>query len=442
MKRHARLSTLAAIVFLTASYGCADDALDLTKPTVRTQSSAAPAGSSISERSALTTLTRGIALSLANDAIRAEVLQQMQTAPFKEHKLELRKYLNPGKLARTAATSGKKADDIAEALKIVRDLEFYMPIASQRESWTGDANILVASQLEDGEEIVAFDLSGRRVPLTQASPPAIPTLTIVGLETRFDKPLDLKTSKNINDRGGRAIGTIVACADNTAACASATGNRNLETSKIIDCGDCGGGSGADDVTHGLYMTFSRIVDMGEGWLRGSPEIEVHVQGPIAGGNSRYGEDLACSGEEALPARQFNQDNTFWNGSVLIWDQNQISAFNAEFSDGHNITVWEDDDIPCGLKFDKDVLWSSIASIASAVGGAALKAAGTGGVGLYVVATTFLATLYKELWWAKSNDEFLGALVTASSRGEYYFDANLVLMKTATQVNGRANIIGK
>ena len=174
MKRHARLWSCAAFVLLTSSYGCADNALDATKPTVSTRASAAPGEPAGTERAALTTLTRAIALSLANDAIRAEVLRQMQAAPFKEHKLEMRTYLNPGMLARTAAASGKRVDDITAALTTVRDLEFYMPVASQRESWTGDANILVASQLDDDEEIVAFDLKGRQVALTEASPPSLP----------------------------------------------------------------------------------------------------------------------------------------------------------------------------------------------------------------------------------------------------------------------------
>jgi len=148
-----------------------------------------------------------VALSLSNDAFRAEVLQQMRNAPFKEHKLELRQYLDPARLARLSSASGKGATELASALQTVRALEFYMPVASQRESWTGDPNLLVASQLDDGEEIVAFDLKGRQVAVTESSPPSTPTLTIVGLETRFNEPVDPKKWQNVNDQGGKAIGT-------------------------------------------------------------------------------------------------------------------------------------------------------------------------------------------------------------------------------------------
>ncbi|HYN79923.1 MAG TPA: hypothetical protein VES88_00360 [Gemmatimonadaceae bacterium] len=439
MKRHARLWSLAAIVLVAGTYGCADHALEVTKPTVRAQASAAPGQPVTTERAALTTLTRAIALSLANDGLRAEVLQQMQSAPFKEHKLEVRRYLNPGTLVRTASAAGKRADDIAAALEIVRDLEFYIPVASQRESWTGDANILVASQLDDGEEIVAFDLKGRQVALNEASPPSLPTLALVPVETRFNEPLDPNKSGNINDRGGKSIGTMVRCDENPAACSSVSGNRGLEISKVIDCGECGGGGGSSYGTPGYYMTFSRIVDRGEPWTKGDPEIEVHVHGPVSGGNTQYGEDLSCSGEHAVVERIFDQNNAFWNGSVLIFTRDQVNGFNAEFPDGHHILFWEDDDTPCGLKFNSDTLMGALAATAAAVGGAAVK--GGWPVGWGLILGSFLANAYNQLSWLRTNDDYLGALVPAQNHGDSWYDANSTLLKGSV-VNGRANIISR
>src|SRR5215211_2110265 len=174
MKRHAGLWALPAIVVLAGSYGCAEHAPDLTNPVVREQASVAPTQSTSEERTSLTTITRAVALALANDVFRAEVLTEMRNAPFNEHKLELSRYLNPGRISRLSSASGKSASELASALQTVRPLEFYMPVAAQRESWTGDANVLVASQLEEGEEIVAFDVKGRTVALTEASAPSIP----------------------------------------------------------------------------------------------------------------------------------------------------------------------------------------------------------------------------------------------------------------------------
>jgi hypothetical protein len=438
MKRHTTLWSCAAIILIAGSYGCADDALDLTKPTVRTQVSTAASQSANTERSALTTLTRAVALSLANDAFRAEVLQQMRDAPFKEHKLELRKFLNPGRLARLSSTSGKSASQLASALQTARALEFYMPIQSQREAWTGDANLLVASQLDDGEEIVGFDLKGRQVPLTEQFPPVVPTLTIVPVETRFDKPLDVKKSQNINDRGGKAIGTLVRCDEVPSACASIIGNRDLSIRSVIECGDCGGGGGSSySGRAGLYMTFSRLVDMGEPWSKGDPEIEVHIHGPVSGGNPRYGEDLACAGEHASELRIFDQDNAFWNGKVLLFDKYQVEAFNTEFFDGHHILFWEDDDGPCMLKFESDVLRSAIGATISLAGGAAVKILTKSGWAGVISAFTGVA--YNAINWLSSNDDYLGAAVPSSSTGHNWSDANYTILKGG-EVNGRANIV--
>jgi hypothetical protein len=440
MKRHTGLWTLPAIVGLVGSFGCADHAPDLTNPVVREQASVAPTQSSTGERAALTTITRAVALALANDAFRAEVLTEMRNAPFKEHKLELRQYLNPGRLARLAAASGKTASELASALQTVRPLEFYMPVPSQRESWIGDANILIASQLEEGDEIVAFDVKGRTVALTEASAPPIPTLSIVPVETRFSEPLAASRSQNINTRDGRAIGTMVSCDESPGACASTSSNRYPEISRVIDCGFCGDSGGSSYGTPGFYMTFSRLVDMGESWLKGDPEIEVHVHGPTTGAYPLYGEDLACSGELSQLARRFNQNNVFWNGSVLIWTDAQSSAFNAQFPNGHNIMVWEDDDTACTLKFDKNTLMGALTATAAAVGGAALKAGWTP-TGWSLILASFLASAYNQATWLYSNDDFLGVFVPASSHGDYWYDANYTLLR-GTAVNGRAYIASR
>jgi hypothetical protein len=440
MKRHAGLWLLPAIVVLLGSYGCADDALDVTQPAVRAQAAVAPTQSAAGERAALTTITRAVALALANPAFRMEALTEMRNAPFREHKLALRKYLNPGRLARLSSASGRSVSELAAALQRVRPLEFYMPVAVQRESWTGDANVLVASQLEEGEDIAAFDVKGRSVTVTESSAPSIPTLSIVPVETRFNEPLDTNGSQNINTRGGRAIGTMVSCAENPAACASSPRNGNSGISKVIDCGFCGDSGGSSYGTQGFYMTFSRIVDMAEPWIKGAPEIEVHVHGQTAASYPIYGEDLACSGEQALMERRFNQDGVFWNGSVLIWSESQASAYTAQFPNGYHVMFWEDDDTACTLKFDRNLLAAALTATATAVGGAALKGGWTP-IGWGLIIASFLANAYSSSSWLTTNDDFLGVLVPAANHGDYWYDANFTLLK-GTAVNGRAYISSK
>ena len=437
MKSHAGLWTLPAIAILVGSYGCADNAPDLTNPAVREQASVAPSQSTSEERIALTTITRAVALALANDAFRAEVLTEMRNAPFREHKLELSRYLNPGRVSRLSSASGRSTTELASALQTVRPMEFYMPVPSQRESWTGDASVLVASQLEEGEEIVAFDPKGRSVRVTETSAPSVPTLSIVPVETRFNEPLDANRSQNINSRGGRAIGTMVSCAEDPGACTGTSAKRNLGISKVIDCGFCGDSGGSSYGTPGFYMTFSRLVDMGESWIKGSPEIEVHVQGQTSASYPIYGEDLACSGEQSLLERRFNQDGVFWNGSVLIWSQTQASTYSAQFPNGYHVMFWEDDDTACALKFDKNSLAMALTATATAVGGAALKGGWTP-IGWGLIIASFLANAYSSANWLTTNDDFLGVLVPAASHGDQWYDANFTLLK-GTAVNGRSYI---
>lgn len=396
-----------------------------------------------SERQALRDLTHALALALGEEATRNDLKTALRNAPFAEHKLEFRKYLTADFVERIPRARGVTPQRLMLALQTVRSLEMYMPIAAHRARWSGGADLLVASQLEDGDTIVAFNLKGEEVFLSRDTPPTIPTISIVSAETRFDMPLDLTKWQNVNDLDGRAIGTMVSCEMTPAQCLSRNAGipvRSIEECEY-ECEGGGGGGSSGSFTPGLYMTFSRIVDKSEDWTRGDPEIEVHVHGPASTLNPQYGANLACSGEHALPERTFDQDLAFWNGNVLIWSQAQGDQFNAQFSDGHNVLFWEDDDTPCVIRLDHNTLYNALAQTAAAVGGAALKMGGFGGVGLALVAATFLASVFENADWLMSDDDFLGALVTESSYGVYYSDANYTLLK-GNRVNGRAQIIGR
>src|SRR6266699_158040 len=69
--------------------------------------------------------------------------------------------------------------------------------------------------------------------------------------------------------------------------------------RVVECiEDCGGGGGTiGDVTPppppapGLYMTKSHFVQDFEGWLKGSPEFEVHILGQKGASDSLY--DYQC-----------------------------------------------------------------------------------------------------------------------------------------------------
>jgi hypothetical protein len=418
---------LAAVVILA----CADSAGRVTAPTAAPVNTAAvESGNSVTaERAALERIGRIVAMSLNEKSARNQVKNQMRAAPFKEHKLDLGVYLRTAEARQLLARAGavKSSDDVLTLLDQVRPLEFYMPVREQRETWTGDDEVLVAVQLEEEDPIIAFNASGEHIQLDPATPPAKPTLSIVPAETRFDRPMPAN-SRNTNDRNGNAIGTLTPW------------EFRVSTLIAADEGGGGGGGGTTSIPPGLYLEFSRILDVHEPWTRGDPEIEVHIQGPTDAANPRLGVDLSCSGEHAYDYRKvFNQDGGFWEGRVMLYAADEISRYNSKFPDGFHVFFWEDDDSPCVLKLDNNVLIELIKSTAAATGTVSLKVNPSD---WRVAAAVFLATLFANpAEWIKTNDDFVGAAVVTERSGWIAYSNSHVILK-GTTLNGRANIYNR
>jgi hypothetical protein len=388
------------------------------------------------ERQALERLARAVAIALGEQEFRSDVKGRMQKAPFKEHKLELRKFLTKSIAKSMADAAGSSPEAILADLALVRPLELYMPVESQRASWTGGKDLLVVAGIEEDDPIIGFDLRGNRVAVSNDAPPALPTIAIVPAETRFDEPVDSRSSININDQGSRSIGTLRQCGEAGVQCAPSRLALKKPTA-IVECGDsCGGGGGGGYGPPGSYMTFSRIVDAKEPWWKGNPEVEVHIHGPVSAANSQYGADLGCSGEHALSERYFDQNGGFWNGSVLIIDQAQDAAIN-QLSDGYHVIFWEDDSTPCQLKTNENVLLNSIVATLSAAGTAALKQAKWGQWPL--VAAAFVASLWEHKDWLAGNDDLIGILVPATS---VWADGSNYNLMDGSSINGRVKIVAK
>jgi hypothetical protein len=314
-----------------------------------------------------------------------------------------------------------------------------MPVAKHRGSWTGNAEVLVVSQLDEAEQIVAFDKKGSAVALDRAIAPAQPTLSIVPVETRFDQPMNVLASKNVGDQGGNAVGTLEP--------------TNLKVSSVIACDvECGGGGSAiapppgtggggsrSGIPPGLYLEFSRILDLKEPWFRGEPEIEVHIQGPNNASAPTYGEDLSCSGEHAYdPRKVFNQDTGFWEGRVMLFAADETAAFANNFNQGFHVLFWEDDNEPCLLKLDTSVLTEILRSTALAFSTVALKVVPSAGP--LIIAAAFLGTFFSSAGdWLLTNDDFVGAAVAQGSAG-YYYPGNTHVIMNRTTLNGRATIV--
>jgi len=317
--------------------------------------------------------------------------------------------------------------DLLRTLSSIRRLEFYMPVATQRESWTGSSDVLVVSQLDEADPIVAFDESGAEVALDIKVAPAQPTLSIVPVETRFDQPMPVIASKNVRDKDGAAIGTLESI--------------RPKSSNLIACDDpCGGGSiSSPPVAPGLYLEFSRLLDMKEPWFRGDPEVEVHIHGPTSVSAPTYGDNLSCSGEHVGdPSKYFDQNGGFWEGRVLLFSGSETVAYADKFKQGFHVLFWEDDNEPCTLKLDTNALSEVLRSTATAFSTVAIKV--LPGASPPVMVGVFLGTFFSSAGlWLLTNDDFLGAAVDQASAG-YYYPGNTHVIMDGTRLNGRATIV--
>jgi len=311
------LHRILAVAALTAALGCADRA-PLTEP-----DGGVPAAASLANLSKRPeALAKIVAKGLRNAAFRAYLKAQLDASPYREHKLQFQTFLaaNSGHaLRQIASESGVSEEFIAEQAKAAIELEVYIPVPAHRALWTGDENILVATALTDDDPPIAFDPHGRRQVLDPKAPPTTAVVAVVPVETDF----------------------------------SQTPSRVEEC--IVDCSGGGGGPIGDVVpppppAPGLYMTKSHFVQDFEGWLKGSPEFEVHMLGQKGATDSLF--DYQCAGEHAGGPYTFDQNDLDWSGNVLLFSRTQLDQYNAAHPQQNlRVFVVEDDDTACQIKTD-------------------------------------------------------------------------------------------
>jgi hypothetical protein len=260
-------------------------------------------------------LARRLARSLADPAFRSYLKGELERSPFAEQKLHFQRFLKNSdrRVLKEVArlSSSAEAEVEADASGSI-PLELYFPVPAHRAEWTGGAEVLVASAREDREAPIAYDVRGGRRLLSPETPPEVPVLAVVPVETDFDRPL-----------GPGAEAT---------------------------CTTCGGGGGGTAAPAGLYMTYSHFVQDFEGWLKGSPEFEFHILGQSGATDSLR--DYQCAGGAAGGYYYFDQNNLNWSGSVLLFSQAQLNNYKtAHPNQNFRIVALEDDDTGCAIKFD-------------------------------------------------------------------------------------------
>ena len=188
-----RISRFAMLAAMTALAGCGDH----TSPVPpSTESSPVPAPAPVSqpapdEAATRERLARRVARALSNPAFRAYVKSQLDASPVREHKLQFQRFLGAADrraLRELARTGGESESAVEGDARRAIPLEMYFPVPEHRARWSGDENILVATEREEREIPVAYDTHGRRHLLSADAPPDTPVLAIVPVETDFDHP--------------------------------------------------------------------------------------------------------------------------------------------------------------------------------------------------------------------------------------------------------------
>ncbi|MGE0352719.1 MAG: hypothetical protein AB7Q69_05700, partial [Gemmatimonadales bacterium] len=321
----------AAVLLLVGVAACADRATPTAPPTDPAPRHEVAADTA--EAGRLERLARDFALALGDDEFRAEVHRTLQRSTVREHKMHFQRFLGAAGdrgLSRLARASGAAAEAVAADAGAAEPLEVYLPVPEHRDRWTGDARLLVATAQQDGDIPVAYDPAGRRYVLDPERPPETPVIALVPVETAFDD-----------------VASPAQCLP-----------------EECNAGGPGSGGGMPATPAGLFMTLSHFNDDYEGWLKGSPEFEIHVLGQSGGTDSLV--SLQCAGEHAGGPYRFDQNNLDWTGSVLLFSQAQLDTYKAQHpGQSLRILAVEDDDTACQIKNGTNTLASIFAAVDAA-----------------------------------------------------------------------------
>src|SRR2546426_3334171 len=105
------------------------------------------------------------------------------------------------------------------------------------------------------------------------------------------------------------------------------------------------------------MTQSHFTQTFEGWLKGSPEFEVHILGQKDQTDSL--KDYQCAGEHQASPYYFDQNDLDWSGSVLLYSKTQLDNYHAAHpAQDVRVFVVEDDDTACEIKTTND-FWQNV-----------------------------------------------------------------------------------
>jgi len=394
MSRTTRLMALTAVLALTAC-------TDRTSPEMPGES---PQASRDTPAAARERLARRIAVALADDRFRAQLKQDLDRSPVREGKLHLQRYLSSSHARATgdiARITGETNTVVALDARRAPALELYLPVPAHRAAWTGDDRLLVATTGDERQPPVAFSPRGERFVLSPTSPPDIPVLALVPVETDFDQIA----------REPHLLG-----------------------------GPSGGGS---TPPAGLYMTNSHLIETFESWVKGAPEIEVHMLGQAGGTDSLT--SYSCAAGTAAGYYRFDQNSLNWSGSVLLINQTQLNSYkSAHPSQSLRVFVVEDDDTSCQIKTDPARFSNLVKAVEAAypllTGG---RDSTSGNLQKIWKTANAIQRILKALAsLIKTDDELVGNAVESSVVGESYPNSNWIIKGGNNKTNGWIKLVMK
>jgi hypothetical protein len=391
-----RRAALGVLLILSAA--CSDRAVTPPDETLTADPPASAAAEPPVE------LARMVAKGLKNPAFRAYIKAQLDASPYRERKLQFETFLtsnNARALRQIASENGGNEGLVARHAKQSIALEVYFPVAEHARAWTGDEQVLVATALRDEDAPIAFDPEGRKQLLDPKTPPAMPVLALVPVETDFS-------------------------------------TRPARQQCFEDCG--GGGNAPPSLGPGLYMTQAHFEQDFEGWLKGSPEFEVHILGQKGQTDSLIA--YQCAGEHAGGPYAFDQNGRDWSGRVLLFSQLQLDQYNAAHPQSNiRVFVVEDDDTACQIKTDPTRFQKVIFSVDSAYKQLTSGNDSSSVVRKYYGYARSAYNIFQALAsWIKTNDELVGNAVEDRIVGQSYPGFNWFVKGENNITNGWINLV--
>ena len=423
---------LAALVLLAAAVGCADhepsSPLDSPSAAAGPEASPSPQGAS-PEAERLERQARRLARALDDPAFRQYLRTELAESPVAEHKLQFQRFLamdGRRALSAMARADGEAEERISADAKEGIAAEVYFPVPGHQGRWSGGPDLLVATAIGDHDVPVAFDTRGRRVLLDPKTPPSTPVLALVPQETDFDR----------QQGPAGVICDIDTCPDGGGGGSGGGTGGSGGT----------GGTGSSPPAQSLYLTRAQFVDTFEGWLKGNPEFELHVLGPVNLADSATMVSFQCVGEHAPTGYQWDMNGTNWSGTAAkVFTQAQMDAMNLAFpGKSYLILALEDDDTACEIKANEDRFGTALEALKNAyqgyIGLKDIKVLTPNGMVRILTAAKSGASLITAIAnLIKSNDDLIGIAMADSVLGRSSPVGHWAVMQGKTTVNGWLNL---